>query len=125
MSEVDPGNADRVEEPEELWISRAGDGGVRVVTLAGEIDYHNRAAFAAALTVPPGPRPRVVLDMRRVSFMDSTGLNALITAHRALDAAGGRLRLVAPTDMIKRTMGIVGIDAFIECRDTLDEALKE
>jgi stage II sporulation protein AA (anti-sigma F factor antagonist) len=61
--------------------------------------------------------------MSGVTFMDSTGINILITAHRILSEDGGWLRLTAAGETVKRTMHIVGIDTIIDCRETLHEAL--
>ncbi|MFF5638695.1 STAS domain-containing protein [Streptomyces sp. NPDC012825] len=69
------------------------------------------------------PHPRVVADMRQVTFMDSTGINILIAAHHTLTQAGGWLRLAGTTTAVMRTIGIVGLDSVIDCRETLSQAL--
>ncbi|MFF0114437.1 STAS domain-containing protein [Streptomyces prasinus] len=68
-------------------------------------------------------RPGIVIDMRQVAFMDSTGINILIAAYQAVTEAGGRLRLAGPTDSALRVLHIVGVDDIIECHPTLHEAL--
>jgi stage II sporulation protein AA (anti-sigma F factor antagonist) len=55
--------------------------------------------------------------------MDSTGVNILIHAHQTITAAGGRLRLAAPTQPVKRLLQIVGVDTVMDCNDTLEDAL--
>ncbi|MFF7756019.1 STAS domain-containing protein [Streptomyces sp. NPDC007971] len=57
--------------------------------MAGEIDHHTGDALSQALDFSGMPCPRVVMDLRQVAFMDSTGINILIAAHRALTEAGG------------------------------------
>ncbi|WP_240926105.1 STAS domain-containing protein [Streptomyces sp. JB150] len=99
--------------------------GIRVVALAGEIDHHTADTLREALDAAGEPRPRVVADMGQVTFMDSSGINVLITAHGALGEAGGWLRLAAPTGTVKRTLNIVGVDAFIDCRESLSHALDD
>ncbi|WP_328876981.1 STAS domain-containing protein [Streptomyces sp. NBC_00299] len=81
--------------------------------------YGLRQALDA--TAPPGPR--VVADMSGVSFMDSTGINIVITVHRDLAEAGGLLRLAAPTGPVLHTIRLVGIDTVIDCHDTLRQGL--
>jgi stage II sporulation protein AA (anti-sigma F factor antagonist) len=103
-------------------VSNATDG-IRVLTVAGEIDHHTGQALRQALDVSGTPRPRVVVDLSRVTFMDSTGINILIAAHRALTEAGGWIRLAAPTEAVMRTLQIVGVDTVIDCRETLRHAL--
>ncbi|MFG2682068.1 STAS domain-containing protein [Streptomyces sp. NPDC048392] len=97
--------------------------GVRVVTLAGEIDHHTSDTLRRALDATGGPGPRVVVDLHQVTFMDSSGINVLITAHNALTEAGGWLRLAAARHAVERTIGIVGVDTFIDCHSTLEQAL--
>ncbi|MDO0924334.1 STAS domain-containing protein [Streptomyces sp. TG1A-8] len=109
-------------QPDALSADSTVAEGVRVVTLAGEIDHHTGDALRRALDVPDGP-PRVVADLHRVTFMDSSGINILLAAHRTLTEAGGWLRLAAPTPSVLRTLQIVGIDSVIDCRDTLHQAL--
>lgn len=66
--------------------------GIRVVSLAGEIDHHTGDALRAALDASGGPEPRIIVDLAQVTFMDSSGINIFITAHRTLGEAGGWLR---------------------------------
>lgn len=109
----------------ELSVAVTVSDGVRVVTPAGEIDHATGDPLRQALEVPGAGRPRIVVDLHLVTFMDSTGINLLINAHHALSEAGGWLRLVAPTSVVARTLQIVGVDAVIDCKDTLDDALTD
>ncbi|MFJ5560756.1 STAS domain-containing protein [Streptomyces sp. NPDC093250] len=63
--------------------------GIHVLTVAGEIDHQTGGTLHQALNVSGTARPRVVVDLARVTFMDSSGINVLIIAHRALTEAGG------------------------------------
>jgi stage II sporulation protein AA (anti-sigma F factor antagonist) len=91
-----------------------------VLSLAGEVDHDSGPVLRQALDTGD---TRVVVDLSQVTFMDSTGINILIAAHNALTTAGGWLRLAAPTGPVLRTLQIVGVDAVIDCRDTLRQAL--
>ncbi|MFC9284631.1 STAS domain-containing protein, partial [Streptomyces collinus] len=57
------------------------------------------------------------------TFMDSSGINILIAAHRTLTDTGGHLHLARPTQTVLRTLQIVGIDTVIDCHTTLPQAL--
>ncbi|MEU3342221.1 STAS domain-containing protein [Streptomyces sp. NPDC006668] len=94
--------------------------GILVLSLAGEIDHDTGPILRQALS---DADPRIVVDLSQVTFMDSTGINILIAAHNALAQAGGWLRLAAPTRTVLRTLQIVGVDAVIDCRETLRQAL--
>ncbi|MFG2790115.1 STAS domain-containing protein [Streptomyces sp. NPDC048419] len=107
----------------ELSVAVTASDGIRVVTPTGEIDHATGDPLRRALEVSDVPRPRIVLDLHQVTFMDSTGINILINAHHTLSEAGGWLRLAAPTAVVSRTLQIVGVDTVIDCNDTLHHAL--
>ncbi|MEU0333825.1 STAS domain-containing protein [Streptomyces sp. NPDC006193] len=106
-----------------LSVVATATDGIRVLTLAGEIDHHTGDRLRHALDVTDAARPRIVIDMSRVTFMDSSGINILINAYQAVTDAGGWLRLAAPTDSVHRVLQLVGVDDVIACRPTLHEAL--
>ncbi|AYN43252.1 anti-sigma factor antagonist [Streptomyces dangxiongensis] len=106
-----------------LSVVTTATDGIRVLTLAGEIDHHTGDQLRHALEVTGTARPRIVIDMLRVTFMDSSGINILVNAHQTVTEADGWLRLAAPTDSVLRVLQLVGIDDVIQCRPTLREAL--
>ncbi|WP_028964613.1 STAS domain-containing protein [Streptomyces thermolilacinus] len=117
---ADPGQS---EPPERLSITSTVTDGIRVLTLAGEIDFHTGDRLQEALAVAGPTTARTVVDLDRVTFMDSSGINVFIAAHHALSASGGWLRLAAPTEHVLRTLQLVGLDTVIDCRPTLSQAL--
>lgn len=123
MSEGEKTDTEHAGQTGQLSVVATATDGIRVLTLSGEIDHHTGDTLRQALDTSDTPRPRVVVDMRQVTFMDSSGINIFIAAHRALSEAGGWLRLAAIGESVMRTVGIVGIDAVIDCRETLRQAL--
>ncbi|MGW2697770.1 STAS domain-containing protein [Streptomyces sp. NPDC001296] len=119
----DTEQAEQAPPPGGLSVVATSTDGIRVLTLIGEIDHHTGEALHQALDVSGIVRPRIVVDMRRVSFMDSSGINILLAAHQAAAAAGGWLRLAAPAPAVLRTLQLVGVDQFIDCRPSLRDAL--
>ncbi|WP_255310879.1 STAS domain-containing protein [Streptomyces viridosporus] len=101
-----------------LSIGHENVDGTRVVVLRGEIDHHDRDGLQEAL-LPPEGSPRTVADFGGVTFMDSSGVDVLIATHQA----GGRLRLAGVREPVRRVMALVGIDAFIPCHPTVEDAL--
>jgi stage II sporulation protein AA (anti-sigma F factor antagonist) len=116
-------DTEQAPQPDQLSIVETSSEGIRILTVAGEIDYDTCETLRQALDVPATPPPRLVIDMRQVTFMDSTGINLLIAAHQSATDAGGWIRLAAPTSSVIRTIQIVGLDALIDCHATLREAL--
>ncbi|MFF4276878.1 STAS domain-containing protein [Streptomyces sp. NPDC001536] len=123
MADGEMADTGQAAQPGRLTVVSTATDGIRVLTLAGEIDYDTGQSLRQALDAAETPRPRIVVDLSRVTFMDSTGINLFIAAHRDLIEAGGWMRLAAPTQAVMRTLQIVGVDAVIDCRETLRQAL--
>ncbi|MEV0981820.1 STAS domain-containing protein [Streptomyces sp. NPDC049915] len=125
MGEEEVPGSEHVVQPGQLSVTASTAGGIQVLTLAGEIDHHTGDTLRQALDPTVTPSPRVVVDMRQVTFMDSSGINILITAHQALTQAGGWLRLASVGHAVMRTLQLVGIDTLIDTHETLDQALTD
>ncbi|MFI5967381.1 STAS domain-containing protein [Streptomyces asoensis] len=98
--------------------------GVLVVTVHGEIDHDVRDVLGSALVSRDAPAPpRVVADLRGVTFMDSSGINVFVAAHRRVSEAGGWLRIAGAQESVVRLLRMVGIDALIPCHPTVEQAL--
>nr|WP_299537375.1 STAS domain-containing protein [uncultured Streptomyces sp.] len=80
-------------------------------------------ALEAAITAS-GRLPRVVVDFAHLTFIDSTGINTLLHAHRIFHGAGGRLRLSSIPDAPPRALRTVGLGHVIDVYDTLEAALR-
>jgi anti-sigma B factor antagonist len=89
-------------DPHGLTIHDAGGG---VLVLVGEID----AATAPELRRHLDDDPRVtVLDMRDVSFMDSSGLKVVLFANRGR-APADRITLRDPSARVRRVLQVAGL----------------
>ncbi|MFE6174464.1 STAS domain-containing protein [Streptomyces sp. NPDC056464] len=114
---------DNADSPDQLAIEHRVVDGVRVVTVRGEIDQTVQEAFGKALLEDDGGvPPRIVLDLGGVTFMDSSGINVLLSAHRRASAADGWLRLAGARDAVLRVLQLVGVDTVIGCYPTVEQA---
>ncbi|MFE7896895.1 STAS domain-containing protein [Streptomyces sp. NPDC057424] len=87
----------------------------RVVTLRGELDLRTAPALRARLdTLTSGPCPDLVLDLRRVSFIDCTGLGVLCRVRNRVRARHGRLRLVTDSASVRRVLRHTGLAGVFE-----------
>jgi anti-sigma B factor antagonist len=101
-------------------------GGVPVVAAPGEIDVTSaddlRTALVAAAARGHGT---FVVDMSLTRFCDSSGLHALVAAHRRAQAEGGEMLLVVPGAAVLRILAITGVDQVIPNFASLGEALAQ
>ncbi|MGW6492717.1 STAS domain-containing protein [Streptomyces sp. NPDC055056] len=113
--------------PARLSITPASaGGGVRVLTLCGEIDADTASGLRAALnSADKVTSARSVLDFSGVTFMDSSGVNVLVAALHEARAAGAWIRMVALTEPVQQVVDIVGLDTIIPCYPTLAQALHD
>ncbi|MGW1729016.1 STAS domain-containing protein [Streptomyces sp. NPDC002306] len=111
--------------PPGLVIGRRVAGGIRVVTVRGALDCDVKDAFSNALLSPDTATAplRIVVDLSGVTFMDSGGLNALITAHHRASNEQGWLRLAAVPKPVLHLLEVTGIDTLIPCHPTTEHAL--
>jgi anti-sigma B factor antagonist len=89
-------------------IRTEGRADVAVVTASGEIDLSTAEAFGRELErALAGGAQSVVLELERVSFIDSTGLTALL---KEIERSNGRLRVVRSlSPAVKRTLEVSGL----------------
>jgi anti-sigma B factor antagonist len=81
-----------------------------LVSLNGEVDLSNAEALEATLQEAIGEGPeRVVIDMRDLSFIDSTGIACLVRLLHEVDA--DRLRFVHSTSpAVVRVLQLTGVE---------------
>jgi anti-anti-sigma factor len=104
--------------PDEVRIVTEIDGSVLWLRLAGEVDAATAPALESALAGgAAGGHDEVVLDCRGLEFIDSSGLNVLVTAHKRLGEAGTRLVIASPPPAARRLFGISGVDRVLTIRE--------
>ena len=107
----------------ELTRDKVGD--VIVVTLQGEhLDAGNTKDFKQDVTALVEPNAKVVLDLSRVQFVDSSGCGAILSYLRQLKSAGGDLKLCAVTKPVRSLFELVRMHRVFDIFNTRDEAVK-
>ncbi len=94
----------------ELEVLAQADGakGIASVRAAGEIDLASADSFAASFASERvGQAEGVVVDLRAVSFMDSSGLRVLLSAAR--DVHGGFAVIVDRGSPVERLLEIAQV----------------
>ncbi|MFD7438821.1 STAS domain-containing protein [Streptomyces sp. NPDC059861] len=113
-------------QPARLFAEHRMVDGIHVVALQGERDHDVKAVLSEALQVGNDTqRPRIVADLSDVTFLDSSGINVFGATHQQANAAGGRVRIAGAHESVLRVLQLVGIDAIIPCRPTVQQALAD
>ena len=67
-------------------VETRNDGRAAVITVTGELDLASSAALEEELARVVGTGvAQVIVDLRELEFMDSTGLSTLVKAHQRAD----------------------------------------
>ena len=98
------------------------DGRVEV-TPRGELDMASAPELEEAVLPALRDGRWVVLDLRTLDFIDSSGLRVVVSAHRLADEGSGRFTCVRGQagTTVHRIVEIAGIDSVIEMIDNPDE----
>ncbi len=89
------------------------DDGILTALLFGEIDHHT--ARDIRLTVDSDIEKhhpsRLILDFRRVKFMDSSGIGLIMGRYRMMQLVGGKVALVNVPPHLERIIALSGVRA--------------
>ena len=99
--------------------------GTAVVVVSGDVDLGTAPDFEDELAraVETGLDRGLVIDLTGVSFIDSTGLNALVRAFERQRLAGESLALVSDDSRVKMMLEVTRLDRVLRRYPTREEAL--
>src|SRR5271156_3777737 len=107
-------------------LTSLDDGKTQLFALHGSLDIATSPSLRAALIeAAEHARHTIVVDLTDLEFLDSTGLGALIGAHKRAAESEGSLRLVAQEGQILRLLRITGLLAVLGVYPNIDAALAD
>jgi anti-sigma B factor antagonist len=96
----------------------------KVFALEGEIDLHVSPEVAASLAKIVDQQPsRLIVNLRAVSYIDSSGLAALITAANNMETYGGTLMLAGVQQDVRTILENAHLIEFFSVFPHVDAAL--
>ena len=97
--------------------------GYTILSPQGEIDFATGPQLKDAITgLLVAGEVHLVVDLLGVSFLESTGLGALIGGRRRAQALKGSLTLVCTEEQMLKIFRITGLDKVFSIYDSVDEA---
>jgi anti-sigma B factor antagonist len=92
--------------------------GRTTLTLRGELDISSAPSLEEALgrIESTGP-PVLVIDLRALEFMDSTGLRTIVAADQRARAQGRRVTIVRGPEAVDRVFSVTRLDERLELVD--------
>jgi anti-sigma B factor antagonist len=112
---------------EELFeITASEDAGVPVLSIRGEIDVSTAPELRdRLLSVAQSGNSTAVVDLREVTFLDSTALGVLVSALKRFRSADGDLRLVVTGRSVLKVLEITGLVDVFSIFDTVEQAVQQ
>ncbi len=99
--------------------------GFSIVKIEGEIDLFNSQDLKRDIeNLINGGKVKLILDMNKVSYIDSSGLGVLVGINKRVRMRGGFLRLVALPQDIKHLFEITKLDKVFNIYPTVGSAMK-
>lgn len=101
---------------------RAGEGLV-VLAPQGKLNLVTAPSVKARIeALAKEGAARVVLDLTGVSFIDSSGLGALIGSLKTARQAGGDLRIACAGEQVRAVLQLTNLDRILAPYDSVEEA---
>ncbi len=105
-------------------VEERNEGSAWILAASGELDLRTSPdleerldrAWAAGAEL-------VILDLRQIDFMDSTGLRVLLGSHQRAQETGRRFALVRGADQVERVLTLTGVHDLLTIVDTPEELL--
>jgi anti-sigma B factor antagonist len=108
---------------DELPVTVRRERGVVIVEVTGDIDMSTAPGLRERLFALGGSGQPLVVDLNRVTFIDSAGLGVLVGAARNVGAHGGSLHAVCSRPQTRKLLWLTGVDRRIPLTATVDGAL--
>jgi anti-anti-sigma factor len=108
---------------EDLSVTVRDEEEAVIVEVTGAVDLTTVAPLRESLFEQAERGRPLIVDLNRVTFMDSAGLGVLIGASRRTDGAGGSLHAVCSRPQTRKLLWLTGVDRRIPLSATLDGAL--
>lgn len=90
--------------------------GIAIVEISGELDLSNNLLTIEGLIqklIEEGAR-KLVVDLARLTYIDSTGIGMLIGVFRQMDGAGGRMRIAGAQGSVAKALYAVHMPRIVQ-----------
>ena len=108
----------------EFGVEERNQGSAWILAVSGELDLRTSPELEQRLRrVWSTGAELVILDLRQIEFMDSTGLRVLLGAHQRAQERGRRFALVRGADQVERVLKLTGVRDLLTVVDAPEDLL--
>ncbi len=107
----------------EMTVSQ--EGGVAIVAIPLEsLDASNSKEFKRVMAPLLEQHKKIIFDMSHLRFVDSSGLVAILSCLRQLNAVGGDVKLFGMAKLVRVLFELVRMHRIFDILNTKEEALR-
>lgn len=107
------------------WTKEITEDKVSIVYLCGELDASSAPGFLSDMQNLVGSGKNLIMDTHLLSYIDSTGVSAILSTKHALERVHHKLCIVGCHGLLSKILDITRMDREIECYDDIDQAMAE
>jgi len=99
---------------------------ILIATLSGELDHNSAEEVRVKIDdrIDRDNIEKIILDFSRVTFMDSSGIGAVLGRYKKLSNKGGVLCIAEANKNVNRIFELAGLYKVIKNYNTVDEAVR-
>jgi N-acetylglucosaminyldiphosphoundecaprenol N-acetyl-beta-D-mannosaminyltransferase len=95
-------------------------GGTGVIAVNGKLTLDNHTDFLAKGQEVLAETPFLIVNLAQATFVDSSGMGALVGLAKQARDAGGKLWLAAVPNAVRQTMSLMRLDRFFEMVENVE-----
>ena len=101
------------------------DSGVIVLALSGSMTMGNQLQQleSSIQELTKNNQNRIVLDMSKITYLDSSAIGMMVGCHGSLRTSGGQLRLAGVTPRVAAVFKMTGVDKVLSLDPTRDDSV--
>jgi anti-anti-sigma factor len=105
-------------------IQERTENDIMILQLEGKLDTSNYSILEKKLEEAEKSHKNILLDLRNMNYISSSGLRVFLMYLKRLNAAGGKLMLSNMQDNVKEIFNIAGFTSIFEIYDNASDAIK-
>ena len=87
----------------------------KIIVLDGDIDYFCVSELKNTVFKYINDRiPSIILDLKKVNYMDSSGIGLIITAHKVMHQYGGKISIMNAQDDVMTLLKLATVDTLLK-----------
>ena len=94
----------------------------KIIEVTGEVDLYNVSELKKALfSITDGSNQSVVVDMKNVNYMDSSGIGALVAGQKKMRTHNGKFALINIHEDVLNILKLATLDRFFTIYENEDD----